>query len=404
MRRKTTAERDNLAVGEIVPAEICNHPQSARPPQDGLVVASLPLQWHGIAGFTLAELLVTVGVLALLVFLAAQLLITAATVTTLGHKQMDADAQARQLLDRMAIDFAQMVKRSDVDYYLKSSATPPLRSVLQPGNDQIAFYSAVPGYYPPTGAQSPLSLVAYRVYNPSPAPSPCADCNRLQRMGKGLLWNAATAADIPILFMPIPIASPIPVGELPSPTPNPTFAPVWPYAGNMDTNAAYEVVGSQVFRFEYYYLVSGQLAPAAGTTSTPPPPTLSDIPWDTRICACPSPTPTATPTPTITPSALCCHTAPEGMQDVAAVVVDIAVIDPKSRVLVTDAQLARLNGADGQPPVLVDHAAGMTPGQLLAQWRAALDTNAIGLPRPAISGIRVYERYLYLSPPNLQTP
>src|SRR5206468_4084035 len=142
-----------------------------------------------------------------------------------------------------------------------------------------------------------------------------------------------------------------------------------------------EVVGSQVFRFEYYYLVSGQLAPAAGITSTPAPPTLSDIPWDTRICSCPaSPSPTATPTPTITPPALCCHTAPEGMQDVAAVVVDIAVIDPKSRVLVTDAQLARLNGADGQPPVLVDYTAGMTPGQLLAQWRAALDANAIGLP------------------------
>jgi hypothetical protein len=92
------------------------------------------------------------------------------------------------------------------------------------------------------------------------------------------------------------------------------------------------------------------------------------------------------------------------MQDVAAVVVAIAVIDPKSKVLVTDAQLARLNGADGLPPVLVDYAAGMTPGQLLAQWRAALDLNTVGLSRPAISGIRVYERYLYLSPPTLLTP
>ena len=72
-------------------------------------------------GFTLAELVVTVGVLVLLVLLFTQLLNSAATVTTLGHKQMDADSQARQLLDRMAIDFAQMVKRSDVDYYVKSS-------------------------------------------------------------------------------------------------------------------------------------------------------------------------------------------------------------------------------------------------------------------------------------------
>src|SRR6266481_9827256 len=81
MRQKTTTGRENLRVDETVPAEMCNHSHAAR----------LPLGWQGTAGFTLAELLVTVGVLALLVFLAAQLLITAATVTTLGHKQMDAD-------------------------------------------------------------------------------------------------------------------------------------------------------------------------------------------------------------------------------------------------------------------------------------------------------------------------
>src|SRR6266480_281067 len=85
----------------------------------------LPLQrarFRQTGGFTLAELLVSVGVLVLLVVLATQLLNSAATITVLGHKQMDADSQARQILDRMAIDFAQMVKRSDVDYFLKSSA------------------------------------------------------------------------------------------------------------------------------------------------------------------------------------------------------------------------------------------------------------------------------------------
>ena len=72
-------------------------------------------QPRATGGFTLAELLVTVGVLVVLVLLFTQLLNSTATITTLGHKQMDADSQARQLLDRMAIDFAQMVKRSDVD-------------------------------------------------------------------------------------------------------------------------------------------------------------------------------------------------------------------------------------------------------------------------------------------------
>src|SRR5436190_11642837 len=55
---------------------------------------------HAHAAFTLVELLVTVGVLVLLVLLFTQLLNSAATITTLAHKQMDTDSQARQLLDR----------------------------------------------------------------------------------------------------------------------------------------------------------------------------------------------------------------------------------------------------------------------------------------------------------------
>ena len=169
--------------------------------------------------------------LVLLVFLATQLLKSAATVTTLGHKQMDADAQARQLLDRMAIDFAQMVKRSDVDYYVKSSATSPLRRVPQLGNDQIAFYSAVPGYFPSTGFQSPVSLVAYRVNSDSTSSS----YNKMERMGKGLVWNAVSTADTPVVFIPIPVASPLP-SPLPTPMPNPSPAPAWPETASSTTS------------------------------------------------------------------------------------------------------------------------------------------------------------------------
>jgi hypothetical protein len=363
-------------------------------------------------GFTLAELLVSVGVIVLLVLLATQLLNSAATITALGHKQMDADSQTRQLLDRMAIDFAQMVKRSDVDYYVKSSATPPptgVRNLLQPVNDTIAFYSALPGYYPSGGSQSPMSLVAYRVNSQ----------NKLERMGKGLLWNSSTptsgATPPAVVFMPVPLASLLPIAELPSPTPNPTSTPAWPEialgAGTSWTDA--EVIGPQVFRFEYYYLLKGQ----TDLNGTPWPPVLGDIPWDTRICACPTPipsptatpTPAGTPTPAPTPPSLCCHTAPEGMQDVAAVVVDIAVIDPKSKVLLTDAQVRTLAGSlidwgtTSCPGCPTQAQWQTTPGLLQAQWRAALDGNTT-LPRPAISGIRVYERYLYLSPPTLLTP
>src|SRR5437899_2999792 len=107
--------------------------------------------------FTLVELVVSITVLVLLVTMIAQLFNGAAATTTQGNKHMDGDAQARSVFDRMAIDFGQMIKRSDIDYFLKDSTN------TQQGNDQFAFYSHVPGYYPSSGAQSPLSLVAYRV-------------------------------------------------------------------------------------------------------------------------------------------------------------------------------------------------------------------------------------------------
>ena len=238
--------------------------------------------------FTLAELVVTVGVLALLVFLFTQLMNSAATVTALAHKQMDADSQTRQLLDRMAIDFAQMVKRSDVDYYVKSSwfasGTPPppsgvtgVRTVRQSwlvapskGNDTIAFYSAVPGYYPSTGSQSPVSLVAYRVNSDSTNSA----YNKMERMGKGLVWNAVSTTDIPVVFMPIPIASPLPNCGAAGPDaesytgaglardclhPQPHACPSWSDS---------EVIGPQVFRFEYYYLLKGQTNPASSVPNS----------------------------------------------------------------------------------------------------------------------------------------
>jgi hypothetical protein len=79
------------------------------------------------------------------------------------------------------------------------------------------------------------------------------------------------------------------------------------------------------------------------------------------------------------------------VKDVAAIVVAIAVIEPKSKVLLSNDQIATLVGT------LPDFITGWAPGQLLAQWQAALDANTLGLPRPAISSIRLYERYFYLT-------
>jgi hypothetical protein len=298
----------------------------------------------------LAELAVTVGVLVLLVFFATQLLKSAATVTTLAHKQMDADSQARQLLDRMAIDFAQLVKRTDLDLYAKGTVAPnsvggPMDATDgQTKNDRIAFFSAVPGYYPATGSQSPISLVAYRVNSLSTSSS----YNKMERLGKGLVWNGVSSTDNPVVFMPLTIgpSTQVPAGTWPA-----AVSPSLP-----DPNGNYEVIGPQVFRFEYCYLR------ANGTLSITPP-----LDGSSRA----------------------------DLSQIAAIVVDIAIIDPKSKVLVDNTKIATLAAH------LEDYVPGnLIPGRLCNNWQNTLNADTT-LPRAALSGVRLYERIFYLSPPVL---
>jgi hypothetical protein len=164
----------------------------------------------------------------------------------------------------------------------------------------------------------------------------------MQRMGKGLVWNGVSSTDIPIVFMPL------------------TISATWPAATSTSTSdTAYELIGPQVFRFEYCYLLKSN-----GSLSITPPTDVSGI---------------------------------------AAIIADIAVIDPKSKVLADNSaqvpppndNITRLAGR------LVDYSSGMVPGQLLTNWRTTIDANSIGLPRPALSGVRLYERFFYLSPPTL---
>jgi hypothetical protein len=276
---------------------------------------------RGLAAFTLAEMIVAMAVLTLLILLVTQIFNSVAVITTEGNKHMDADAQARVLLDRMGIDLAQMIKRSDVDYYLKSFVN------AQIGNDQIAFYSMVPGYYPPNGSQSPVSLVAYRVNAQY----------QVERMAKGLLWNGVSPGSTPIVFLPS------------------TIEGSWLAATNANSDSDYELIAPDLFRFEYFYLLKNG--------------TLSDTPWDTTAG----------------------HTSVTGMQDVAAISVLVAAIDPKSRALVSDSQLTSLAAR------MNDFSASMRPGELVGQWQTALNRPA-DIPRPAISAIRIYGRYFYLVP------
>jgi hypothetical protein len=328
-------DRKTVPVEAAVSAANLQRSQATRLPLQRSRVGgfTLPKQRgpESVRGFTLAELLVSVVVLVILVFLFTQLLNSAATITTLGHKRMDADSEARQVFDRMALDFAQMVRRTDVDYFAKNTVAPNSVGGLMTGNDQIAFYSSAPGYYPPTGSQSPVSLVAYRVNAQS----------QLERMGVGLVWNAVSPTDIPVVFMPLTISAtgPSATDLTASPTPEPRA----------------EVIGPHVFRFEYYYLVKTSGSPF-----------LSYLPCGVSGCVV------------------------NGWQSVAAIVVDIALIDPKSKVLLS-------GNLPAVASLLVDFGGDDTsPGHLINKWQKKLN-QITNFPRPAVSGIRVYERYFYLT-------
>lgn len=306
-------------------------------------------------GFTLLELMTSMVVLIVLMVMIAKLFDGAAAVAGTGNKRMDADVQARPLLDRMGFDFSKIVLRDDVDYFLKQPASP------MPGNDRIAFYCEVPGYYPAEGARSPVSLVAYRVNGAAGSPA----FMKMQRMGKGLVWNGVSTTDAPVAFLPVPLASPLP-SPLPTPMPSPAPSPAWPQAGSGTAeDPDYELIGPQVFRFEYHYLLKGRRA-ADGTmvSSTP-----ADSPWDARLSG---------------------HDAVSGLRDVAAIVVVLAVIDPTSRRLVDDARLAAL--AAGMRDY--DPSEFPLPGDMEAQWQQAIDGS--GLPRPVTQSIRIYRRYFAL--------
>jgi prepilin-type N-terminal cleavage/methylation domain-containing protein len=299
--------------------------------------------------FTLAEILISIAVLGLIVVFLARSVNSLNLIATAATKRIETEAQVRPLFDRMAIDYAQMVKRADVDFFGKGT----VGGGTMAGNDRVAFFSMVPGDNPSTGSASPFSLISYKI-NSSVAAANTAVYTRMQRMARGLLMNgdananngfSPSVSDGPIIFSPISIQA------------------IWntTVTSNATTDSKHELIGPNIIRFEYYYLLANGA--------------FSIVPWDSNIAG---------------------HTAPAGLRDVAAIVVAVAAIDPKTRALFSNSTVATIAGT------LIDYSTGHGPGWLAKQWRSALDNPASptvkNLPASAVRAIRVSERYFYLTP------
>ncbi len=139
-------------------------------------------------GFTLVEMLAAVAVLIILIFMVTSLMRSASVTISNSNDHLNADDQARLVLDRMQMDFARMLKRNDVYFqFTRDSA----------GNSKFTFYSETPGFNASGSTattQSNLSLVTYQV-DPT--------TYRLERIGQGYQWtDMSFSTNAPTLAVP----------------------------------------------------------------------------------------------------------------------------------------------------------------------------------------------------------
>jgi prepilin-type N-terminal cleavage/methylation domain-containing protein len=353
-------------------------------------------------GFTLAEMLIAMAVLTVIVLFVTRLVDSAATIVTQGKKHMDTESHVRPVFDRLAVDIAQMLKRNDVSYYLKYNGGPAdVGSGITGANDRMAFFTAGPGYYDDSSVSynSRYCVIAYRV-NTDPT---SAAYNKVERMGKGLPLNAAytnppagTSANnsvIPLLFLDSTLPGSYST-TIDSKWPAATRASSDPNYYPSDPYQKYELIGPQVFRLEYYYLTKDLSAYTGGAA-----PSLVAYPTGSgctngKPCGQLSQPTTSTGLPYLNWT----NANTINIKDISAIVVAVAAIDPQSKKLLSDAQIATLV-TKFTNYTFVGTAAGPAPGWLLGQWQNTLQTDSeiAAMPRPATQGIRFYERFFYLN-------
>ncbi len=425
----------------------------------------------GRGGFTLAELLVSIAILTLIVLTVSQMLIGAQQAIAVSRRLLDCDDQARLAFGRMENDFTKIVKRTDVDFIFSKQNGA---SSTKGANDKIFFYSLTPGdnanavasttqvvsyYYTSATSrqENPVSLVGYFIAadpNIPAANNPPVD---LQRLGRGLNWmtksNATTVYDNMVYLTALPTSTtyfdPLTTldghwGATAGITPNVIGTPAdspSPYTGGDTAN--YHVIGDQIFRFEYCFLLKdgsySDYPVEANSTNVPAlsapcivatrPPKTTDDNANTGGAGGNTATGTRWFDTNAGRAYICTNPAAnaavwqgQGVQDVAAIVVSIALLDRNTRTLLnnaggTTAELASLLGDSGlapaSPGVITAYtytaANANTVPLMQKNWQSTLNSStfpasvatATGASAPLAaqiaSRIRIYQRYFYLN-------
>lgn len=348
--------------------------------------------------FTLVELLVSIAVLVLMVVLVSQLTNNATKTTTFSNQRLDSDSQARVAFGRMAYDFENMVNRKDVDvFFVKNNGGSS--SAM---NDAMYFYSQTPGYYSdPSGkpGRSPLALIGYRIANHDETGNlallyPDAMLERMavglhydryaydptktpQRVMPGFLTFEA-GATLPTRDSTIPDRADYALGkDSPYNWDGKGVSASFGSGSNLQNSTG--IIAEGVFRLEFCFQVKDPAKFSGQKFVVPVAP--GKEPWKLAAFAGPG---QQTNNTNITMRQI--HS------DAAAVIVTIAVIDPKNREIVSVADLEKAAQAlpDGNDP------------SVARTWIQKINDgslqSAAKIPQRAATSLRVYQRAFYLNP------
>jgi prepilin-type N-terminal cleavage/methylation domain-containing protein len=245
------------------------------------------------SGFTLVEMLVSIAVLVLIMTFIAQMMNSVTMSTTLSDKHIDTDNQARLVFDRMAMDFAGMPLRNDLEYLFVKEAMNSEPGQSNGGttdfSDKMFFFSDAPAYFsssndelfptaPTVDPKSSVALIGYCINtgsNNTGGDVPPANPYFLQRLSKGLAWDqgyplqGSPGGQTFLTFPPLSSGSntwtPISQSTLSGnsflgPAVGGRLSPTGPdYSG---TDSDFDTIGNQVFRLEFVFQVR-DLAPGA---------------------------------------------------------------------------------------------------------------------------------------------
>lgn len=129
-------------------------------------------------GFSLIEILSAMALFSVLAIIIAQTTSSISRTTNLSNRAIDAASQSRVAFDRIGLDLAALIKRTDVDFCSQNIDTT---------KNSLMFFSSVTSAGLTSASNRGISLVAYRVSRHADNQNrPC-----LVRAGKAVEWSAA---------------------------------------------------------------------------------------------------------------------------------------------------------------------------------------------------------------------